>query len=231
MKTRSFLLPLLFLFFSAAANAQFSFGIKGGYAKVWQSNTTTSADNSKFDGMVATVLLYRRVNKYLEIGIEPGYARRGNARHFNNNLIILGYIDFIDLEAMITPTDLPLVTQHIEVPLMIKSNIPLVNSKFIFLAKAGVGASWLASGYYESNEYDYITGQNISKITSLDFSNERIYKRWDWGIYAGTGIGYKLGFGMLAFEMETYLGQTSAVNFKKAKNRSINYSFSYLIDL
>ena len=77
------LLCLLFTFlFIQESNAQISIGIKGGYSRAWQNYGDVVVPDdaiTHIHGFHANLQGYYAFNKYFQIGIEPGFARRGAA--------------------------------------------------------------------------------------------------------------------------------------------------------
>ena len=233
---KSLLLLLAILACYLPANAQISFGIKGGINQAWHSGS--NADAPKMQGFSTSLAIYKRLGRFLEIGIEPGFVQRGTTERYGEGytmpyaICCFGDCDLPFYEEMDNPYR-GLKASYIQAPVMIRANLPLANNKLALFGKTGCGLSYLSSGYYGTMVYDETIFVHRPETEELRFSEEDGIgtNRWDWGIYNGIGIGYRLGFGMLSVEAEYYHG-FRAVNENDAfKNRGINYSFGYLVNL
>ena len=219
------------LIFTLPAKAQLSFGIKGSYTNSWHSNDS----ELKLGGMGASVTFYKRFGKILEIGIEPGVVQRGS-----NQLYVepFNYLNFMCCFGdCFTPALTPgnksqnIRMTYLQAPVYLRANIPMANGKLAIIPKIGGGASWLASGYYDTNVMDEETFQIAPETKPLDFSSDGSLKRLDYGIQGGVGIGYNMGFGQLIFESELYRGFKKLNDYEGPKNRSLSYSLSYMLNL
>ena len=217
------------------ANAQLSFGIKGGVNQAWFNEQPSDAP--KLNGLGTTLMLYKRVNKFLEIGMEPGVVQRGTTQPFNQNYYY-PYNCFCCFGDCLLPinsypynSSSGLRATYAQLPIMARSKWPLLNGNMAIFLKAGGGPSWLAAGYYDTQVYDEATFQTVPENKALDFSEENSPRRWDFGLYSGAGLGYNLGCGMLTFETEYYHGLRDVTDYVSFKNRSITYSLGYIINL
>ena len=96
---------------------------------------------------------------------------------------------------------------------------------FEIFGKCGGGASFLVDGYRELN-FEWLGGPQIQ---DLDFAQEPDLNRWDWGLNAGLGIGYRIGPGHLQIEYEYYRSLTDMNKFLTSKNRNAGFALGYLI--
>ena len=224
------LLSLALLFCYLPANAQISFGIKGSYTKAWFSTD----QEAKMDGLGTTVSLYKRLNRYLEIGIEPGVVQRGTNQMFGHG----NYFPFIiccigpcPLIPNMPGTNNALKANYVQAPLLVRARVPLGTSPLTAFAKLGGGPSYLASGNYETTNMDDTTFEIKPVIAELGFSDEYSFKRWDWGLYGGIGVGLQMGTGQLVLETELYRGLSNTVAYADYKHRTLSYSLGYMIHL
>lgn len=228
------LLSFAFLLFYLPAKTQTSFGIKGSFTNSWMK----SDKDAKLGGIATTLTFYKKINKFLELGIEPGMVQRGSMKtpgieHEYANYI---FCCFCTAEGCYggpggTAGLKPMNANYIQAPFMARGNFSMAQGRISLLPKIGAGPSWLASGYYETEVYedDYFNG--VPETQALTFESGDVDKRWDWGFYAGAGIGYKLGFGMITFETEMYRGTNSLNQVESSKIRSWSYALGYSIQL
>ncbi len=231
---KSLLLSLAILAFYLPANAQLSFGIKGSITQSWFNDEPSDAP--KMNGLGTTLLLYKRINKHFDIGIEPGMVQRGTEQQFdrgiyNPYLCICCFGDCLVPEAYPYGKSNGLRTSYVQAPILARANLPIAKGKIALFGKFGGGLSWLASGYYNTQVYDESSFGVKPEVKELDFSEEDSLKRWDWGLYSGAGFGFNLGCGMLTFEAEFYHGLRDMADYASFRNRSTSYSVGYLISL
>ena len=227
---KSVLLSLAFFLFCLSANAQFTFGIKGSLNKSTLSGNTDDA--TKMEGLGFSILFYKKVNKFLEVGIEPGIVLRGTTQPFGRyNYCLCCFGDCILPYYPEEPEANFLQTSYIQAPIMARANVPIVKDKLILFGKFGSGVAWLNSGYYETSVYDEVTFLLRPENKTLDFSGDHSFKRWDWGLNGAIGLGAKVGCGLLSFETELYRGLSNMTDYGDNKNRTIGYSLGYSISL
>ena len=234
MKT-PFLLSLAFLFFYLPAEAQLTFGIKGSFTEAAQS--IDGAKTPKIQGLGTTFSLYKKVNKFLEIGAEPGLVQRGNGQQIIDDYYYYAPITFCGFGCFVSsyyPTysnTSGLKTTHLQVPAMARLSLPMAKGRLAIFGKIGGGPSWLASGIYESEVLDLNTYEIVPETRTFSFSDDEGLKRWEWGWYSGAGIGYQTGFGMITFETEFYRSLTSMSTYTELRNRSTSYSLGFSVRL
>lgn len=223
MKT-PFLLSLFFLLIYLPANSQISFGIKASHTKAWFS----SDDKAKMDGLGTTVTFYKRLNKFLEIGIEPGLVQKGTSQIYGEYSFIMCCFGPCPLE------DEParkLKATYAQAPFMAQLRLPIKNSPFILTGKLGGGASYLTSGYYETITYPDFGFEGREKTKALDFNANDDLNRWDFGFHQSIGLGVAVGHGTIILETEFYQGLKKLTNYDDFKNRSRSFSLGYFIYL
>ncbi|MEO1262737.1 MAG: outer membrane beta-barrel protein [Bacteroidota bacterium] len=229
MKT-PFILSLAFLMFYLPANSQISFGIKGSYTRAWFSPDK----EAKMGGLGTTVTLYKRLNKYLEIGTEPGLVQRGASQSygaFGETTMYLCCFSPSPIFPQILDPLTSLRTSYIQAPLLIRTRFSLGNGPLSAFAKLGGGPSFLAAGHYETNSMDDFSFEITPVIRPFDFSQNDNINRWDWGLYGGVGLALRLGAGHINFETELYRGLSKLLENDDDKNRSRSFSLGYMIHL
>lgn len=195
--------------------AQFSLGVKGGYARVWQKyGDVDLPDDAQIhvNGIYLSTLAYYDINKFLRIGIEPGYAKRGAA-------CVPGFTVFL--------SDTKLRLSYIEMPVMIMIKTPTL--EFIeFFVKAGYGPSVIISAY---SEVSTLGSEDPPERVELVIRRSGILNRWDHGLYTGIGIAFNLGPNKIFVETDYYLGFRDVVPFETSKNRSTHLGLGYMFSL
>ncbi len=214
---KCFLLFTLCLSFQQL-HAQFSLGLKGGYINAWQDyGDVELPENAQIDvnGINISALAYFRINKYLQIGIEPGFVQRGAA-------CIPGWMPIFE-------GDTAFELNYVEAPLMVSGNLPLFKSRFEVFGKLGYGVSYLASAYRE--ETAGWGNDNPVIRTKMDLGENSILNQFDHGAYSGLGIAYNFGVHQVFIESNYYRGFTNAERFNQSQNRSVNFNLGYIISL
>ncbi|MEZ4953890.1 MAG: outer membrane beta-barrel protein [Saprospiraceae bacterium] len=234
---KSLLLSLAILACYLPANAQLSFGIKGGVNNAWHSGAN---DAPKMQGLSTSLTVYKKLGKFLEIGMEPGFVQRGTTQQYGYQNYYY-YCDVCCFGPCYDPTlgDMSgnpyqgLKASYIQAPMMVRGSLPLAKGKVVLSGKMGGGPSYLSSGYYGETVMDETSYFLKPASRELDFSEDdgTGTKRWDWGLYGGMGVGYQLGFGLLSLEMEHYRGFSKVSEYLPSKNRGISYSLGYTISL
>mgnify|MGYP006109898727 CR=1 FL=1 len=82
MKITKLFAGILFLLYAAQSNAQISVGLKSGYTRTWQNyGDVVFPEGAKthIHGFHVTATTYLNINRYIEVGIKPGFIRRGAA--------------------------------------------------------------------------------------------------------------------------------------------------------
>ena len=235
MKT-PFLLSFAFFLFISSAEAQLSFGIKSSSVKA--SFTHRQDDAAKMGGMGITFQLSNKFNKFLEIGIEPGFVQRGTTERFGEVYPYYCFCCFGDCvfpdegyEPIFDSNAEMLKSSYLQMPVMVKLHVPSKKGIVDLYAKVGGGPSWLASGTYYTQTYNEETFQYDPESKVIEFNKEHPFNRWELGVYGGLGLGIKLGSGMVAVEAERYYGLRDVTDYASYRNRTMSYSLGYLINL
>lgn len=216
MKTALWISLLLLFCTLTPARAQFYLGIKGGISKAWEHYGDIGLpDDARIHirGGNLSALAYYRVGRYLQIGIEPGFVRRGAA-------CIPGFEVF--------DQDTKLLLNYVELPLMLTSRLPLLPGKVDLVGKAGYGMSYLTSAYLEVIDLNGIQPTTRNK---MDLDAPDGLKRYDRGFYGSLGFAYLLGGSQLQLEGTYYRGQPNVDRFSVSENRGLSLALAYLVRL
>ena len=235
MKFRIHLTALIAMAFLTAASAQVTFGIHAGQLHSWHSQALTyNGQNISFlKGLSVSVSAYKKVNKYLQLGIEPGIAQRGQKNKypdfFRDNTFFNPSLVLSSVASSFFYTGDVYHTTYIQLPCMAKLQAPLGNGKLGFFIKGGAGIAWLATAYHEMGTFgiEGIGGQ----IDKVDLKANDHINRMDWGLYGSAGLSVAAGAGHLALSFDSYFGMAQTSDWDGGQNRSIGYSLGYLIDL
>ena len=219
MKTQNVVLILITFCFCINASAQFSFGLKGSYHNAWQEYGDDFAGNGgsdlKIKGFSTSLMAYFALGKNVEIGVEPGYIRRGAACEpgfFINNPYLNG--------------DATLFANYLTAPVYLKGKLPLLKNRIELLGKCGGGPSYLIDGYREVN---LSWGPAVTQVIDIDFREETDLRRWDAGLNAGIGVGIHLGPGTLLMEYEYYHSLKDMNELLTSRNRNRGFALGYLV--
>ena len=209
MKTLKYLLPIIFLLSLQSLQAQISIGLKAGANRAWQDYgpdvPLPDGAETHIYGLNTSLTAYYDLGKYLSVGIEPGYVRRGAACE-------PGFIGpFIG--------DTKLLMDYIQAPLMIAGKLPLLHERLEVFAKIGYGPSVIMAA---AREEMILNGDDPATIRREDLSDFSSLNRWDHGAYGGLGFGVNLGPNQIFLESNVYAGFRDANTFNVSKNRSIN---------
>jgi hypothetical protein len=202
------------IFIAGQLNAQLSIGVKSGYTRAWQNygDVIVPSDAvTHVHGFHATALTYWKFNRYFEIGIEPGFIKRGAA-------CVPGWNQGINPNPVF-PGDSKFLLDYIELPLMIKGNLPLFKGKLAIFGKLGYGNSILVNAIREN--------ETSGERTDMTKSNQ--IRRWDHGLYSSFGFGVNFKSSQLFVSSDYYYGLINAEGFTTSKNRSLNFSVGYSI--
>ena len=210
-------LPLiaLLLSFTVHSFAQISVGIKTSQVKAWEEYGDVGLpDDARIHihSVKVAATVYATVTNYLEIGIEPGYVQRGAACE-------PGFIIFNE--------DTKLMLNYFELPLLAKFNLKTKNQKGELFCKIGGSASYAMSAYREIMENE---SRPFSR-TKLTFDEFGSMERWDYGVFGGLGLAYKLGPGKLSLEANYYHGLPDVDPFNRSENRSLEFGLGYSFSL
>lgn len=214
MKNLKLVLLVVLSGLTSQAFAQFSVGIRGSYVKAWEEYGNVGLpDDAQIHvhGFQVSALAYYSLNKYLQVGIEPGFVRRGAACE-------PGFIIFNN--------DTKLLLNYVELPIMLKGRLPLLNNKLEIFGKVGYGVSRLTSAHRELMMLG--TTEPPIKI-KLDVNNNESLNNFDHGLYGGLGVGFNMGKNQLFLEANFYHGMKDVDTWNTSKNRSMQLGAGYMI--
>lgn len=216
MKSYHFLFLFWAFFLSVDAVGQLSVGIKSGYVRAWQDYGDVFLPEgavTHLHSFQTSVQMYFRINERLEVGVEPGWVKRGAACE-------PGFTTFNG------DTDLHL--QYLELPLLFTGRLPVWRDRLEAFGKAGAGVSMVLSGYRQVNSP--LTPIGVQTVL-LNFNQNESLQRWDVGLHGGLGLACRLGPGKLQLESTMYAGLLDFINSTSSQNRGLFVGLGYLYDL
>lgn len=198
------------------ANAQISIGVKGGYTKAWEFYNRDLPETAEIsvNTFNFSALLYKPLSKRLQIGIEPGYAKRGAA-------CVPGW-------GPVFVADTRLFLNYVDLPVMVSGGIPFWKKRFEVFGKAGYGISRLVSAFEQSTLTDW---ENPGPRQPLPLKDSETLNRIDHGAHGAAGLSMKLGPGKIMLETDWYMGFRDADKGTTSKNRTASINFGYMISL
>lgn len=215
MKKSLFILIISLFLGSLQMNAQISIGVKAGYTNAWANyGDVVLPEDAEIDihSVNISVLGYWKVNSLLQIGIEPGLARRGAA-------CFPGSIGWGSVPIFVADTEVYL--NYAELPLMSSWHLGLGNTNCEIYGKLGYGAAYLTSAFTKT-----IDGNTPPVFADLSLEDAPL-NRWDHGIYSGLGFAYNLNKNKIFVNANYYYGFVDSEQFNVTKNRSIDLSLGY----
>jgi hypothetical protein len=225
MKFRFILITLLALIvFPSISQSQIVIGIKSGFSDAWQDYGAVPLPpdaETHIKGYNVSLEVYKPINKYLRLGIEPGFVKRGAA-------CVPGWdgrggigIDPIFIG------DTRFLINYVELPVNMMFSLPVFKSNFTVFVKGGYGVSVVASAVEE--KIYFRGGEPTDQIdrTPIVLGENSILNRWDHGVYAGAGLSYSLQAHSIFLEYDFYAGQRDAERFNTSRNRVADFSAGY----
>lgn len=211
------LLAFAFLLFNAVS-AQTTVGLKGGYTSAWEYYNTDLPDDAQItvNGTNISGMVYQRVGKHFQLGIEPGYVRRGAACVPGWQPIFRGDTKFF--------------LHYAEAPVMFAYDTKVWKERIQITAKVGYGLSYLVKGMQEITPLPIADNDPLPR-TSISKGRNGALNAFDHGAYSGINVGVKLGPGRLFYETDFYFGLRNAEKWNTSKNRSLNYCLGYAIEI
>jgi hypothetical protein len=214
MKITKLFAGILFLLCGTQTNAQISIGLKSGYTRAWQNygDVVVPEDaTTHIHGFHVTATTYLNINRHIEVGIEPGFIRRGAA-------CFPGWNGGINPNPVF-PGDSKFILDYIELPLMAKFKMPIFTHKFEVSGKVGYGASMLAYAVREN--------ETSGERSDIELGKSSILNRWDHGIYSSVGFGYNFKSSQIYIGSDFYAGLRNAERFNSSQNRGLNFNLGY----
>ena len=211
-------LALMCLFFTNL-NAQFSIGVKGGYTIAWPDyGAIQLPENAETDvrGYHFSASTYYQMNKWFQIGLEPGFVKRGAA-------CVPGWQPIFE-------GDTKLLLNYVELPLMVGSRVSVFNNKIDLYCRAGYGWSMITSAFEEQ----IIFGSDEPPVrTRIDISDPDTspLNRFDHGLHGSAGVAFNLKKGQVFLESAYYHGLRDVDPLNTSRIRSANISLGYSFNL
>jgi hypothetical protein len=231
MNTRQlFLFAVLCILPYVLSAQKWSLGIQSGISKAWYYNdysAINSKENTSFakNGLNLSVLAWYKLNKYIQIGVEPGMAQRMATPDGNVTI----FFDIYPSPSSFIPTNEAkvLYTNFLQIPLLAKVSAPLGGDQFSAFVKAGIGPSWMSSAEKQVGKVD----GRFNIVEKVDFENDS-FNMWDFGLFSGIGLQMELGPGQAQFGFDQYSGFVSYfLDYKHFKSRSYGFSLGYAVNL
>lgn len=216
MKRFNYFLLFACCILTLQAQAQFSFGIKGGHTRAWEHyGEIDLPEDAQIDinGFNLSLMTYWQIKDKMQIGVEPGLVRRGAACIPGWNV---GSEPTFD-------NDTKWHLNYLELPVFVSFNVPLpfLENKLEAVGRIGYGMSYVLSGYqvFEIDNFPPFT-ESLRGVNVIDHGN-----------YGGVGLKYNLGKHQIILETETYISFRDVSRTFTSKNRSVDISAGYLFTL
>lgn len=214
-----------FLFFlslilSSGLFAQLSLGLKVQTGEAWQNygdEIAIDGFDQRIEHYGVSMEAFYPISPAISLGFAPGYLRRGAACEPG----FVGSNPFLVRDATI-------YANYLQLPLLIKANIPLAN-RFSLFGQAGAGLSYLVSGHRDVLFLSSLDGGRERQ--ELDFEQENTLNRFDFGAQAGLGFAYQLGFGSLQLSADYYHGFLDMTETNTSENRSWSVGLGYSVNI
>lgn len=211
----------LTLFVSLSSSAQLSIGASSGYTRAWQNyGDITLPDDAvtHIHGFNAELQVYYKFGRFLSVGIEPAFTRRGAACVPGWNLPPEPLFD----------GDSRFLLDYVEAPVMIQGNFDFFNERLFVQPALGYGWSVMARATEEVVNLN--TGDvEITREMPIGFNTNM--NRWDHGFHGALKVGWKINRHSIFAQSSYYFGLRSAEIWNVSKNRALNlnlgYSFSF----
>ncbi len=197
-------------------NAQITIGVKGGFTNAWANyGDVVLPEDAQTDinGFNISALGYLKINNFLQIGVEPGYIRRGAA-------CFPGGLGWGTIPIFVADTKVYL--NYAELPILSSWHLNLGESRFEAFGKIGYGVSFLTSAFS-----DLVSPTAPTIRTDFTLSDVPL-NRWDHGIYLGLGFAYELEKSKIFINANYYTGFRDSEQLNVTKNRSIDLSIGYI---
>jgi len=216
------LLAIVFSAVSLQISAQLSLGVRTGFTRAWERyGDVDLPDNAVIhvNRFYASAAAYLPLNKFLSIGIEPGYTQRGAACIPGWNPIFIG--------------DTRLYLNYIELPVLVSFKLPLYKERVSAFGKLGWSSAVLVSAIeeaYTPSSGEVRSRRNLPIGAGWGWSGPQV-RRLDHGLHGGFGAQLNLGTSRLTAEARYYHGLVNAEFFNTSKNRSVHFGVGYALQL
>lgn len=211
------------LFVSASVSAQISVGASAGYTRAWQNyGDVVLPDDAvtHIHGFNSEVQVYYKLNRFISVGVEHGFVRRGAA-------CVPGWNGLINPNP-IFPGDSRFLLDYVEAPLMIQGHFALLKERFTIQSSLGYGWSVMVNGReevvnLETGEVEITRDMGIGEGTNLS--------RWDHGLHGSLKLGWQFGKHEIFAQSSYYFGLKDAEAWNASKNRALNFNLGYSFQL
>lgn len=214
MKIFPFLLLALALL-TSDLHAQFTVGLKSGFTRAWEDYGDIGLPENAVihvNGFHLSGLFYYQIGKRFQVGLEPGFVKRGAACE-------PGFSTF--------EGDSKLLLSYLELPLMLSYRQPLTQNGFSVLSKIGFGAAQITTAYQEVVDLRGDTPPVRTRITD----DIRLINRLDYGFYGSLGLAYPVGRSQVFLSADYYYGLRDVDSWFDSQNRSLNLSIGWIKSL
>ncbi len=196
--------------FIAQVSAQSAIGIRSGIVNTWPDyGDVQLPEDAKTNVRAYNVaLLYSyQFNRFLRIGVEPGYIKRGAACVPGWQPIFQG--------------DTEVFLDYVDIPFFVSGHYNIAGSEFKVMGKIGLGTSYLLAAQEQLIPLNPDQNPTTSEI---DLSNDELY-RWDFGNYTGLGLSYTINKQYELFaESSFYYGLRDFDKSSTSKSRSLSFN-------
>lgn len=208
---------------SVSVSAQWSVGASAGYTRAWQNYGDVILPDgavTHIHGFNSEVQVYYNLNRFLSVGVEPGFTRRGAA-------CVPGWNGGINPNP-IFPGDSRFLLDYVEAPLMIQANFGMFNNRFTIQPSIGYGWAVMVNGReevvnLETGEVEITRDMGIGQGTNLS--------RWDHGLHSSLKLGCQFGKHGFFAQSGYYFGLMDAEVWNTSKNRALNFNLGYSFQL
>lgn len=207
------------LFASASVSAQISVGASAGYTRAWQNYgdvVLPDGAETHIHGFNSEVQVYYNFGRFLSVGVEPAFTRRGAA-------CVPGWNGDINPNP-IFPGDSRFLLDYIEAPLMIQGNFSFFNQRFNVQPALGYGWSFMAQGREEIINLE--TGEVVT-TRDMGIGTGTNLARWDHGFHGSLKLGWQFGKHSVFAQSSYYFGLKNAEAWNTSRNRALNFNLGY----
>ena len=203
----------IFFLFSIHSHAQFSLGLKGGATKAWQNYGEVELPEDAVThvwGYNISLMTYYKLGNHIELGMEPGYIKRGAACIPGWNIG----------SQPVFEGDTKFLLDYVEIPLFVYGKVPVYKDRIRFMAKAGYGISFMIKAIREEMIIDSDSPPNRFEMATRQSS----LLNWiDHGFYFGSGFELKIKNHYVFLESDFYLSPVDTEKFNTSQNRNISF--------
>lgn len=204
---------------SASVSAQLSVGASEGYTRAWQHyGDVVLPENAvtHIHGYNAELQVYYKLNRFLSLGVEPAFTRRGAA-------CVPGWNGDINPNPVF-PGDSRFLLDYVEAPIMIQGNFSLFEERFIIQPALGYGWSVMVQG---REEVVNLETEEVVMTRDMGIGEGNNLSRWDHGFHGSLKLGWQFGKHGVFAQSSYYFGLMDAEAWNASKNRALNFNLGY----